>query len=195
MMQNSVGDNNLQPEALTAISPLSQYRSALFTRPHPLAKNASGFQPMSDYNPFAAPDSFGDISAQTAPTRQYGGIRRLPYFGYGFLLNIGVQVIQSIAIAADARGVVLLTIPISLIGAMALAYQRCLNIGMNPWWCLGLIVPILNIFVGLRCIAYPEGYEDHKTLDTAAKVILGIFVAVIVLVILLVVLAATMSGL
>lgn len=65
---------------------------------------------MSEYNPFTAPESFGDISGQTTPTREYGGIRRLPYFGYGFLLNVGVQVIQSIAAAADAPVVVLLTL-------------------------------------------------------------------------------------
>ena len=149
---------------------------------------------MSEYNPFTAPESFGDISGQATLTREYGGIRRLPYFGYGFLLNIGVQVIQSIAVAAEAPGVVLLTLPISLIGAMALGYQRCLNIGMNPWWCLGLIVPLLNIFVGLRCIAYPEGYEDHKTLDTPAKVIIGLFIGMFVLIILLVVFAVMASG-
>jgi uncharacterized membrane protein YhaH (DUF805 family) len=149
---------------------------------------------MSEYNPFTAPESFGDISGQATLTREYGGIRRLPYFGYGFLLNVGVQVIQSIAAAADAPVVVLLTLPVSIIGAMALAYQRCLNIGMNPWWCLGLIVPLLNIFVGLRCIAYPEGYEDHKTLDTPAKVIIGLFIAMFVLIILLVVFAVMASG-
>lgn len=55
------------------------------------------------------------------------------------------------------------------------------------------MVPLLNIFVGIRCIAYPEGYEDHKTLDTPAKVIIGIFVGLLVLVILVAVLAVGMS--
>ena len=41
--------------------------------------------------------------------------------------------------------------------------------------------------VGLRCTAYPEGYEDHKTLDGPAKILIGIFVAAIVLTILAVV--------
>lgn len=138
---------------------------------------------MSEYNPFSAPDVFGDISGQTTPARQYfGGLRRLPYFGYGFLLNVGIRVIQSIAIAEGAPWIALLMLPVSIIGALALAYQRCLNIGMNPWWCLGLIVPILNIFVALRCIAYPEGYEHHKTLDTPAKVLIGLFLAAFVFV-------------
>jgi uncharacterized membrane protein YhaH (DUF805 family) len=138
---------------------------------------------VSEYNPFAAPTTFEDISSSHTPVREYGGLRRLPYFGFGFLLNVAVQVIQSVAAAADAPIIVLLMIPVSIVGGMALAWQRCRNIGMNPWWCLGLIVPILNIFVGIRCLAYPEGYEDHKTLDTPAKVILGILITLLVLII------------
>ena len=95
-------------------------------------------------------------------------------------MNVCILVVQSIAIAEGAPLIALLMLPVSIIGAMALAYQRCVNIGMNPWWCLGLIVPILNIFVGLRCIAYPEGYEHHKTLDTPAKVLIGLFLAAFV---------------
>lgn len=128
---------------------------------------------MSEYNPFAAPTSFGDISSPNTQERVYGGLKRLPYFGYGFLMIL----VQSLAEAAEVPIIVLLMLPVSIVGAMALAYQRCRNIGMNPWWCLDLIVPILNIFVWIRCLAYPEGYKDHKTLDTPAKVvILGILI-------------------
>lgn len=149
---------------------------------------------MSEYNPFEAPTSFGDIASENHPPRHYGGIRRLPYFGYGFLLNIAINIVQAVAGAAEVPVVALLMIPISLGGAIALAWQRCKNIGMNPWWSLGLLVPLLNIFVGIRCIAYPEGYEDHKTLDTPAKVMIGIFVAALVVIILVAVLAVVMSA-
>ena len=55
-----------------------------------------------------------------------------------------------------------------------------------------ILMPRLNSdigrhWAGLRCTAYPEGYEDHKTLDGPAKIIIGIFVAAIVLTIIAVV--------
>jgi len=149
---------------------------------------------MTEYNPFAAPLDVGSLASDVHPAREYGGIRRLPYFGYSILLNIIAQVLQAVGAANDATALVLLSIPIALGGMFVLAYQRCKNIGMNPWWCLGMIVPLLNIFVGLRCTAYPEGYEDHKTLDGPAKIILGLFVGVIILVIVAVVAAAVLSA-
>ncbi len=142
---------------------------------------------MSEYNPFAAPSDFGDITTADKPFREYGGIRRLPYFGYSFLVNIVTQGMQALAAANDMVPLAYAAIPVSVAGALYLTYQRCKNIGMNPWWCLGIIVPLVNIFVGLRCTAYPEGYEDHKTLDGPAKIIIGIFVAAIILTIIAVV--------
>ena len=61
--------------------------------------------------------------------------------------------------------------------------QRMVNTGYSPWWCVAIIVPILNILVVIRCIACPEGYADHRTLDTAGKVIVGLFFAMFALLI------------
>ena len=51
-------------------------------------------------------------------------------------------------------------------------------------WVLGMFVPLLNIIVAVRCVAAPEGYADHKTLDTTGKIIVGIVIALIALLIL-----------
>lgn len=59
--------------------------------------------------------------------------------------------------------------------------KRLQNLGYSGWWVLGMLVPVLNIAVGVKCFAAPEGYADHKTLDTAGKVIIGSFLAMIVL--------------
>jgi hypothetical protein len=45
---------------------------------------------------------------------------------------------------------------------------------MSGWWSLLLFVPIINILIHARCLAFPEGYVDHKRLDVAARVILGL---------------------
>jgi len=42
-------------------------------------------------------------------------------------------------------------------------------------------VPILNIVVGIRLIAAPEGYAVHKTLDTPGKVIVGLLIGALLL--------------
>lgn len=143
---------------------------------------------MSEYNPFAAPTT-GGYASENFQGRTYGGIGRLAYFGYSLLINIVSTALQFAMAAGDMAGLVLV---VSLIGmgfGIWIAVQRLINVGLSGWWVLGLIVPILNIWVGFQCLAAPEGYAQHKTLDTAGKVIIGLFLGAIVLAIAVVVLA------
>lgn len=143
-------------------------------------------------NPYQTPSS--ESSAMSGmPNRTYGGIRRLPYFGFTFLAAIIYQVVVVGIVAAlggggngnGNGGIVLGVTIVALLAYLGVLFyiagQRLINIGSSPWWCLGLMVPLLNIFVGIRCLICPEGYSDHKTLDTPAKVILGLAIAMIVL--------------
>ncbi|MEP2776839.1 MAG: DUF4339 domain-containing protein [Luteolibacter sp.] len=70
--------------------------------------------------------------------------------------------------------------------------QRFRNLGMSRAWFLGLIVPFLNWWLCYRLIACPEGYQDHKKLDTigwvlailywlpfVGAVLFGVFAAVV----------------
>ena len=139
---------------------------------------------MSEYNPFAAPTT-GGYATENFQGRTYGGIRRLPYFGYSLLINIVSTALQ-FAMAASDMGALILVV--SLAGAVFgiwIVVQRLINVGLSGWWVLGLLVPILNIWIALQCIAAPEGYAQHKTLDTPGKVIIGLFLGLIVLVILM----------
>lgn len=120
-------------------------------------------------NPYAAP------SSSTAPRRRsttaaktYPGIHRLPYFGLSLLFNA----LSLIPIAG---------IIIGLIGGMYIAVQRLKNVGYHPLFCLFLFVPIANLWISFICIGAPEGYADHKTLDTAGKTILGIMIGLFLL--------------
>jgi uncharacterized protein (DUF983 family) len=61
--------------------------------------------------------------------------------------------------------------------------------GYSSWWCLGAFVPILNILIYFRCMACPEGYAYHKTLDTPAKIIAGIILSLMALGVVVIVLA------
>ncbi len=115
--------------------------------------------------------------------RTYGGIGRAAYFFGGIGISI-VQNVVTVALAGSGDVGSVAVIPIALVavaGTVALACFRMINLGSSGWWGLGIIVPILNIFVGLRCLICPEGYADHKTLDLAGKMISGILIAIIVL--------------
>lgn len=48
---------------------------------------------------------------------------------------------------------------------LVVVMQRFRNLGMTRAWFLGLLVPLLQIWLGYRLIACPEGYADHKKLD------------------------------
>lgn len=54
---------------------------------------------------------------------------------------------------------------VPLLIALVVMLQRFRNLGMTRAWFLGLIIPVLNWWLGYRLIACPEGYADHKKLD------------------------------
>ena len=106
--------------------------------------------------------------------KSYGGIRRLGYF-FGM---IGVAVINGVftGVAQGEPGIAFFGTIVILVLSFVLIVNRLHNIGMNGWWSLLILVPIVNLFVGIRCLICPEGYQDTKTLDTAGKVIAGILI-------------------
>lgn len=123
-------------------------------------------------NPYSPPQA--DIAVRNV-SREYGGIRRLHYFGLSMLLGIAQSVISVATTPIDTNGTMSCGVLfIFVILSLLLVYFRLKNIGMNPWWALGLVIPILNIFIGVRCLAFQEGYADTKKLDTAGRVIVGI---------------------
>lgn len=51
--------------------------------------------------------------------------------------------------------------------------MRLVNVGMSRWWFFGIFVPILNLWIGYRCVACPAGYAYHKKIDRVG-IVLGI---------------------
>jgi hypothetical protein len=62
--------------------------------------------------------------------------------------------------------------------AVYLILRRLVNVGMSRGWALLLAIPILNLWVGFRCLVCPSGYAHHRKLDRA-----GVVIALAVLVI------------
>ena len=111
--------------------------------------------------------------------KHYVGIRRLPYLGVIIVLAIlqgflAPELAHSYSSGAGALFMVVYLFP---------AYYRLKNIGMNPWWCLLMLVPLANLLVVFRCLAFQEGYEDTKKLDTAGKVITFLVLGFVILLI------------
>jgi len=123
-------------------------------------------------------------------SKEYGGIGRLAYvgclFGLGFL-----QAILSTAVAT-VEGESVLALVFAVFQLVPVIF-RLQNIGMSGWWSLLMFVPIANLLIGVYCLAYPEGYQDTKELDTAAKVIIGTIVGLLVLGLIVVLIAVFTS--
>ncbi len=55
--------------------------------------------------------------------------------------------------------------------AIYLILKRLVNVGMSRGWALLLAIPILNLWVGFRCLVCPSGYAHHRKLDRAGVAI------------------------
>ena len=120
----------------------------------------------------------------------YPGFGRLPFFLGSLAIQIVASILQfatlgSIDAESDPSAMFLggfgLIMVLSFGVSVYLTVQRLRNIGAHWAWVFALIVPFLNIYLAWRCLACPEGYVDHKQLDTAGKVVTGLFIGVFVL--------------
>ncbi len=80
-------------------------------------------------------------------------------------VQFGPHIMSYLRIAAQLLPLLVLVI---------VGVKRFVNLGMSGMWAIGLLVPLLNIWVGFRCFACPAGYGYHKKLDG-----IGIFLAII----------------
>ena len=63
---------------------------------------------------------------------------------------------------------------VSIVPVVVLIYLvlgRLENLGMSRWWALLLTIPLLNLWVGYRCLACPSGYAHHRQMDRAGMII------------------------
>lgn len=129
---------------------------------------------MAEQSVYSAPEA----ELATVDAGEYPGLDRLQYFLYSMGIGIANMVLTMMLMDSPLSMVVML----AAIGASVwIIVQRLHNVGMNGWWTLAFIVPLLNIYVGLVCLAFPPGYKTHRTFDTAAKVLIGLFIAFMLL--------------
>jgi uncharacterized membrane protein YhaH (DUF805 family) len=61
--------------------------------------------------------------------------------------------------------------PLAGLMVMMTLVKRFQNLGMSGFWVLGLLVPLLNVWLGYRLLACPGGYAMRKKLDGAGKLV------------------------
>jgi uncharacterized membrane protein YhaH (DUF805 family) len=144
-------------------------------------------------NPYLLSERNQNALSKTLPDNNFGynGYGRLRYFltimimtvlfyGISFAIIFGLSASNSMSPLTVALVTLVLmggfTVASLYVGAL-----RTRNLGMSGWAVLWTFVPIMNFWIGWRMIACPEGYEDHRTLDTPAKVITGVWIGLILL--------------
>jgi len=131
-------------------------------------------------NPYSSPKPNLDDNHVMIARRCRGGIGRLTFIG----MMIGLNILEYVLLVGMAPyGLTIRICLILLFFMMSLipVFFRLKNIGMNPWLCLMIFIPVVNLLVALRCIAFPEGYSDTKQLDGAGKIIMGILIGMLAL--------------
>lgn len=58
---------------------------------------------------------------------------------------------------------------------MVITVKRFQNLAMSGWWLLGLMVPILQVWLNYRLFACPPGYAYTKKLDAIGKVLATLY--------------------
>lgn len=120
---------------------------------------------------------------------EYPGYGRLRYFlsifvtmivFYAILLAVVFAMFSSKGVGGAVIGMVVIVL-LMVGGSIYIGLQRLKNLGMSGWAMLWTLVPFMNLWIGWRMLACPAGYEDHRTLDTPAKVITGIWIGSVVL--------------
>jgi len=131
---------------------------------------------MAEQSVYSAPAAQLEMPTETG---MFGGFNRLQYFL--FSIGIGGANLMLAMLFADAPAVAMISMVAAVCASIYIIVMRLKNVGASRWWTLAFIVPLLNIYVGLMCLAFPEGYHSHKQLDGSAKIIIGLFLGVFVL--------------
>lgn len=60
-------------------------------------------------------------------------------------------------------------VPVAIL--IYLVLMRLVNVGMSRGWAVVLVIPVLNLWLGFRCLVCPSGYAHHRRLDRAGLAI------------------------
>jgi uncharacterized membrane protein YhaH (DUF805 family) len=150
-------------------------------------------QPAAALNPYATPAAAYHPGPATDEPG-YPGFGRLEYFlwhiglgavSYVLLVLVGTNMGGSAHFDEAVWGPMILTIVLGTgVGSLYLGVQRVRNLGMSGWAILWHFVPFVILWISWRMFACPPGYDDHRQLDFAGKILTGLVAGTFVLAIL-----------
>ena len=120
----------------------------------------------------------------------YEGLRRLSYFLRNLIVGVSCSILVFVALVPVIISEELWWLTALLILCIVIAacvflvifvMKRLRNIGASAWYTLLMPVPLVSGVLGILLLALPEGYAQHRKLDTPGTVILWITVGCIVL--------------
>lgn len=144
-------------------------------------------------NPYHVSERTRNSVAQSRPDAplEHPGYGRLRYFlslfvttiiFYAILFAVMFAMFSNISASGARAGVAMgILVLLVIFTSIYFGIQRLKNLGMSGWAMLWSLVPIMNIWITWRMVACPAGYEHHRELDTAAKVITGIWLGMFAL--------------
>lgn len=155
---------------MSADTPICPVGSQTWTKFAELNLADSGSQGGDVINPYAAPASAIGKSSIPEEVPELGGINRLTFILIGIAIWVGAVFLGPNAMFLS--GFVM----------MLPAISRLKNIGTHPAWCLLLPVPLLGLFITVRCMMLPAGFDLHRKLDLPAKLIAGALVLLLIVI-------------
>ncbi len=114
-----------------------------------------------------------DYGDAPVPRAKYPGTGRFGYF-FGTMIGLPLLAVGFGFALPTLNGLVGQSyagwLPVVFAGLMCLlalgiVLGRLGNLGMSGWWLLGLLAPILNLWLGYRLTACPPGYAAAKKMD------------------------------
>lgn len=116
------------------------------------------------------------LSGPDELAKDYGGIGRLAYAGWMFLLGfIHAMVARPSYLPNDDDEFRIF--PLIVVGlAVWLVVLRLKNIGESGWLGLLALIPGVNLWIGYKCLTQQEGYLETKELDGPGKIVRLIFI-------------------
>ncbi len=124
-------------------------------------------------NPYAVSPATIDTSRSLAPAVKHGGFGRALFAA----ACIGTLVVTG-SVEELIPDLSNLAVVLMFGGLLFATLRRLKNLGMSGWGVLYFIVPIVSYWLTWRLWACPEGYDAHKTLDTAGKVVTACIIGI-----------------
>jgi len=142
-----------------------------------LFERRSGQREDGSYDPAGDFANTGSYEAKPIPKAHFPGTGRLGYLMGTLVVPVilivawqfALPYIQPYAPEKLRNYLPPVIFPLAGLLAVAAVVKRFRNVGMSGWSIFGLLVPVLNLWLGYRLLACPGGYSTRRKLDVPGK--------------------------